>query len=121
MFWVRKIVWSGLVWLTAAMTLVAGMPRLACACAPGSSRAAAAAPQPCACACGGACCQAPSHFCSTGSSPSKTSLQRGSSDGQIPAVAANGRSVCKTVLAQLGPVTALEGKQPHDLGTIPLG
>jgi uncharacterized protein YcfJ len=119
MFWLRKTAWSGFVWLTAAMTVVASMPRLACACASGASPTAASAPASCACCCGGACCGARAHSCSTVSSQSKApTLQQASSDNPVRNVAATGRSVCKTVLVQIGPVIAAKAKQAHDLGTV---
>lgn len=55
---IRHIVVTGQVWLTAVMTLVAGLPHFQCACPDGSTKpvcveVASAAP---GCCCDGACC-----------------------------------------------------------------
>jgi hypothetical protein len=54
----RNFLLTGLVWLTAAMTLVAGLPRFQCQCPDGTTRPLcpdrASASDPCCC--GGACC-----------------------------------------------------------------
>ncbi len=54
---VRRTALAGLVWLTAAMTLVAGFPHLDCRCPGGQlKRFCLGSSKGSACCCGGACC-----------------------------------------------------------------
>jgi hypothetical protein len=58
MHYSARILWACHVWLTAAMTLVAGLPHFQCLCPNGRVKALclSLAPKPSGCCCGGACC-----------------------------------------------------------------
>jgi hypothetical protein len=58
MKYVRNTLWVGQVWLTAVMTVVAGMPHVACLCPNGNLKpfCLASTCGAAGCCCGGACC-----------------------------------------------------------------
>ena len=76
------------VWLTAVMTMAAGLPRYVCAC-PGrpTKSGESSIVQGCPCGSGGCCASAPSSGC--------CDSDRGSKRNSAPD---SGRTVCKTIL-----------------------
>src|SRR5262245_60405924 len=56
MLYVRHIAVTVQVWLTAIMTLVAGLPHFQCLCPDGTTKAVCVVPAPDSCCCNGGCC-----------------------------------------------------------------
>jgi hypothetical protein len=132
MLWLRKTSLTGLVWLTATMTVVAGMPHFLCQCSTSNAKdASPSAPAGSCCCCSGGPCRMSDAGCchagkgasfSTGVSPalqvkkdfSFSQVQR--RDSHLLGSGSVAQRACRGTLVELEVLVSRQGESAVDPG-----